>query len=252
MTKQSGQGFLSRRSLIKFGAGTVGAGAITGWVGTNPFAQSLKTQFDDAAIAAEPAAKASRNDITPEQALQKLIDGNRRFVEQKRKNPNQEFARLTEVAQNQNPFAAILGCADSRVTPEIIFDQGIGDLFVVRVAGNISSTEDIASEEFGTLVLGAKVLMVLGHERCGAVKAAVTGGDFPGVIGSLVYAIKPAVDASEGKPGDRLENAIKTNVLLQTKRLQTSPVIFKLVQQGKLKVVGGYYDLDTGAVSLIG
>lgn len=183
--------------------------------------------------------------------MQRLLDGNKRFVEQRLKNPNQEFARLTEVAQDQKPFAAILGCADSRVTPEIVFDQGVGDLFVVRVAGNISTTEDIASEEFGTLVLGAKILLVLGHERCGAVKAALKGGEYPGMIGSLVYAIKPAVDASEGKPGDRLENAIKTNVLLQTKRLQTSPVIFKLVQQGKLKVVGGYYDLDTGIVSLM-
>lgn len=258
MAKQSGQGFLSRRSLIKFGAGTVGAGTIAGWLGTNGFAQSIKTQLDDAAlagvpepIAAKPVAQANTNDLTPDQALQRLIDGNKRFVDRKRKNPNQDFARLQEVAQDQKPFAAILGCADSRVTPEIVFDQGIGDLFVVRVAGNVSSTEDIASEEFGTLVLGAKVLMVMGHERCGAVKAAVTGGDFPGLIGSLVHAIKPAVDASEGKPGDRLENAIKSNVLLQTKRLQTSPIIFKLVQQGKLKVVGGYYDLDTGTVSLI-
>lgn len=251
MTKQSGQGFLSRRSLIKFGAGTVGAGTIAGWLGTNGFAQNLKNQLNDAAIAAEPVDKVKTNDITPDQALQRLLDGNKRFVEQRRKNPNQEFARLTEVAQDQKPFAAILGCADSRVTPEIVFDQGIGDLFVVRVAGNISTTEDIASEEFGTLVLGAKILLVLGHERCGAVKAALKGGEYPGMIGSLVYAIKPAVDASEGKPGDRLENAIKTNVLLQTKRLQTSPVIFKLVQQGKLKVVGGYYDLDTGIVSLM-
>jgi carbonic anhydrase len=251
MTKQSGQGFLSRRSLIKFGAGTVGAGTIAGWLGTNGFAQNLKNQLNDAAIAAEPVDKVKTNDITPDQALQRLLDGNKRFVEQRRKNPNQEFARLTEVAQDQKPFAAILGCADSRVTPEIVFDQGIGDLFVVRVAGNISTTEDIASEEFGTLVLGAKILLVLGHERCGAVKAALKGGEYPGMIGSLVYAIKPAVDASEGKPGDRLENAIKTNILLQTKRLQTSPVIFKLVQQGKLKVVGGYYDLDTGIVSLM-
>jgi carbonic anhydrase len=249
MPKQIGQGSVSRRSLFKVGAGAIGVGAITGWLGSTGFAQQLKPHLDASAVAAEPVVDNSA--LNPDLALKRLLDGNKRFVDRKRETPNQTFARLTEVAQEQKPFAAILSCADSRVTPEIIFDQGIGDLFVVRVAGNISTTEDIASEEFGTLVLGAKILLVLGHERCGAVKAAVTGGEFPGLIGSLVYAIKPAVDASEGKPGDRLENAIKTNVLLQTKRLQTSPVIFKLVQQGKLKVVGGYYDLDTGKVELV-
>jgi carbonic anhydrase len=204
--------------------------------------------YRPAAVAAEPVDTEA---LTPDAALQKLLDGNARFVERKHQHPNQTFARLTEVAQAQYPFAAILSCADSRVSPEILFDQGIGDLFVVRVAGNISTTEDIGSEEFGTLVLGAKVLLVLGHERCGAVQAALKGGEFPGLIGSLVYAIKPAVDASEGQPGDRLENAIKANVRLQMQRLQLSPVIAKLVQEGKLKVVGGYYDLDTGQVSLI-
>jgi carbonic anhydrase len=249
MPKQFRQDSVSRRFLLKFGAGAVGTGAIAGWLGANGFAQQIKAQLDDSAIAAEPAVDTSN--LTPDQALQRLMDGNKRFAERKRQNPHQDFARLTEVSKDQKPFAAILGCADSRVSPEIVFDQGIGDLFVVRVAGNISTIEDIASEEFGTLVLGAKVLLVLGHERCGAVKAAVAGGEFPGLIGSLVHAIKPAVDESEGKPGDRLENAIKANVLLQVKRLQTSPVISKLAQQGKLKVVGGYYDLDTGKVSMV-
>jgi carbonic anhydrase len=208
----------------------------------------LTGQLHPSAVAAEPV---DTDVATPDEALQKLIAGNTRFVQRKRQNPNQTFARMTEVAKEQHPFAAILSCADSRVSPEILFDQGIGDLFVVRVAGNISTAEDIASEEFGTLVLGAKILLVLGHERCGAVKAALTGGEFPGLIDSLVYAIKPAVDASEGQPGDRLENAIKANVRLQVQRLEISPIIAKLVQEGKLKVVGGYYDLDTGKVSLI-
>lgn len=242
MLKQSGHGSVSRRNLLKVGAGVIGTGALTSWLGAGAL-------VDASGMAAEPPAVESK-DLSPEQALQKLVEGNNRFVERKRQNPNQDFARLTEVAQDQRPFAAILGCADSRVAPEIVFDQGIGDLFVVRVAGNISSIEDIASEEFGTLVLGAKVLLVLGHERCGAVKAAIAGGEFPGLIGSLVHAIRPAVDAAQNQPGDLLENAIKTNVLFQAKRLQTSPVISKLVQQGKLKIAGGYYDLDTGKVSL--
>jgi carbonic anhydrase len=249
MSNQSKPGSVSRRSLLKISAGVVGAGTLTGWLGPHPFAPKLTAQIGEAAVAAEPMV--DKSGLTPDLAFQKLVDGNKRFVEQKRQNPHQDLARLQEVAQKQQPFAAVLSCADSRVVPEIIFDQGIGDLFVVRVAGNVSTIEEIASKEFGTLVLGAKVLMVLGHERCGAVQAAMKGGEFPGLIGSLVQAIKPAVDAAAGKPGDQLENVAKANVMLQVKRLQTSPVIAKLVQEGKLKVVGGYYDLDTGTVSLV-
>lgn len=224
-------------------------GTLTGWLGSKTFALEPAAQLDNSEIAAAPEARTS--DLTPAQALQQLLDGNQRFANRKRQNPNQDLSRLTEVAQQQTPFAAILSCADSRVPAEIIFDQGIGDLFVVRVAGNIATTEEIASQEFGTLVLGARVLMVLGHKRCGAVKAAIQGGEFPGLIGSLVYAIKPAVDASKGQPGDPLENAIKMNVKLQVKQLLISPVISNLVQQDKLKLVGCYYDLDTGKVSLL-
>lgn len=238
---------VSRRALLKAGTGMAGVGAVTGWLGS--FASQLVVQGGNSAIAAE--LPLNTPDLTPTQALQKLVDGNQRFVQRKRQNPHQDLARLTEVAQDQRPFAAILSCADSRVTPEIIFDQGIGDLFVVRVAGNIATIEEIASQEFGALVLGAKVLMVLGHSRCGAVKAALTGGDLPGLIASLVYAIQPAVHSSEHQPGDRLENAIKMNVQLQVRRLAISPVLSNLVDQGQLKLVGGYYDLDTGVVSLI-
>jgi carbonic anhydrase len=177
--------------------------------------------------------------------------GNQRFVANKRLNPHQTSARLAEVATSQAPFAAILSCADSRVVPEIAFDQGIGDLFTVRVAGNLANTEDIASEEFAVGVLGTPLLMVLGHERCGAVTAALKEGELPGVIESLVFAIRPAVQASEKEPGDRLENAVKANVRLQVQRLQSSSVIASAVQKGKLKVVGGYYDLDTGKISLV-
>lgn len=249
MSKQSGQSPVSRRFLLKSGAGVVGAGTLAGWVGSGAVTPTLTQPFDDAAIAAEPAV--NNANLTPAQALQKLMDGNERFVAKKRQNPNQTLARLTEVAKGQKPFAAILGCADSRVPTEVVFDQGLGDIFVVRVAGNIATTEEIASHEFGTLVLGAKVLLVLGHTRCGAVEAAIAGGEFPGLISSLVHAIKPAVDDSEGKPGDRLENAIKSNVMLQVRRLKVSSVISKLIKEDKLKLVGGYYNLDTGKVSLI-
>ncbi len=240
---------LSRRTLLKFGAGVIGTGALTGWIGSKVLAQSISNS--EILITEGDHPEHSTSGLTPDQALAKLMAGNQRFVEQKRVNPNQDFMRVTEVATGQAPFAAILSCADSRVVPEIAFDQGIGDLFVVRVAGNIAMLEGIGSEEYGVGVLGASVLMVLGHERCGAVDAALKGGELPGVIESLVYAIKPAVDTSEGQSGDRLTNAIKENVRMQVARLKTSSVIANAIAQDKLKVVGAYYDLDSGEVSLV-
>ncbi|MBW3584813.1 MAG: carbonic anhydrase [Cyanobacteria bacterium 0813] len=227
---------LSRRNSLKFVAGAIGTGILAARAGAD-------------LAAPEPAI--AQNDSTPDAALQKLMDGNKRFVDRKRDNPNQDFGRITEIAQSQKPFAAILGCADSRVPSEFVFDQGFGDLFVCRVAGNVATPEEIGSLEFGTLVLGAKVLMVVGHERCGAVKAAIEGGELPGQIGSLTKAIKPAVESSKNQPGDKVENAVKGNVILQAKRLKESPVISQLIQEGKLIVTGGYYDLDTGAVTMV-
>ncbi|MBW4620281.1 MAG: carbonic anhydrase [Cyanosarcina radialis HA8281-LM2] len=227
----------SRRNILKFGAGAIGAGVLTAGVGSQ-------------LLAPEPVA-AKKSDVTPDEALKMLMDGNRRFVSRKRKNPNQDLARLTEVAKQQNPFAAILGCADSRVPSEIIFDQGLGDLFVYRVAGNIAPVEEIGSLEFGTLVLGAKVILVLGHERCGAVDACIKGAQVPGQIASVLDAIKPAVATTDGETGDRLEKTTKANVLLQVDKLKASTVMSKLIEEGKLKIVGGYYDLDTGRVSMV-
>jgi carbonic anhydrase len=236
MNSNNRQFNLSRRNSLKFVAGAIGTGILAARAGAE-------------LAAPEPAI--AQNDITPDAALQMLIDGNQRFVEKRRQNPNQDFARITEVAQTQKPFAAILGCADSRFPSEIIFDRGFGDLFVCRVAGNVVTPEEKGSLEFGALELGVKVVMIVGHERCGAVKAAIQGGEFPGQIGSLVKSIKPAVESSKNQAGDKVENAVKQNVRLQASRLKESPVISQLIQQGKLKVVGGYYDLDTGAVQIV-
>lgn len=226
------------------------ASSLTACLGKGALANRAETRNQSAQpITTDPSHPHST--LTPDQALAQLMAGNERFVAKKRLNPHQDSVRMTEVAQSQAPFAAILSCADSRVVPEIAFDQGIGDLFVVRVAGNIAITEDIASEEYAVSVLGTPLLMVLGHERCGAVQAALKGGELPGVLESLVYAIKPALDASAKEPGDRLTNAVKANVRLQVQRLQASSVIASAIQQGKLKVVGAYYDLDTGKVSLV-
>ncbi len=225
---------VSRRNLIKFGSMGVGATVLTAGVGKGiEWVQS------------KPAV-ANTTNTTPDQALQELLEGNKRFVENKRNNPNQTIARVQEVAKGQAPFAAILSCADSRVPAEIIFDRGFGDLFVVRNAGNVATPEEIGSLEFGTLVLGAKVLMVIGHKYCGAVKATIDGKAVPGQIASIVDAIKPAIN-----PNQNLDECIVSNVKLEMKRLQASPVISKLIKDNKLKLVGSYYDLDTGKVKVV-
>ncbi|WP_404783936.1 carbonic anhydrase [Altericista sp. CCNU0014] len=237
MTHSSLKSNVSRRRMLQFGAGAVGASVATATLGQ--------------AIA--PTAPAiAQNNITPDQALRQLIDGNTRFVAQKRKSPNQDVVRLNEVAKGQKPFAAILGCADSRVPSELVFDQGLGDLFVCRIAGNIAIAEEIGSLEFGAAVLGTKVIMVMGHERCGAVDAALKGTPVPGQIGSLLDAIKPCLPKAKNLPGDPLENACKANITYQVEKLKASPVLAELITAGKLKIVGGYYDLDTGKVSLVG
>ncbi|HIK42049.1 carbonic anhydrase [Thermoleptolyngbya sp. M55_K2018_002] len=202
---------------------------------------------------------------TPDDALAELIAGNRRFVTRRRLLPHQDTSRLTEVAETQAPFAAILSCADSRVVPEIVFDQGIGDLFVVRVAGNVAALEDVASEEYAVSLLHTPLVMVLGHAGCGAVTAALLGGKLPGALDSLIHEIQPAIALADAelaqlkrnqpnkvlKPGDRLTYAVKANVRLQTQRLLQSPIVSQAVDAGRLKVVGAYYDLATGVVSIL-
>ena len=183
---------------------------------------------------------------TPEEALRALMEGNRRFANGKPTASNRDIGRVRQVAKQQKPFAAFLGCADSRVPIEIIFDQGFGDLFVTRIAGNVASSENIGSLEFGTHILGAKVLYVLGHTQCGAVTATMKGTDVPGQISGLFQHIRPAVKAAGGD----LDKAILENVRNQAILLaEASPVISKLVQRKELIVAGGIYDLTTGIVS---
>nr|WP_322710207.1 carbonic anhydrase [Nostoc sp. ChiSLP03a]MDZ8211318.1 carbonic anhydrase [Nostoc sp. ChiSLP03a] len=235
MSRQHPQINVSRRGLLKFGAGAIGTGVLTAGLSSNLLA----------------AEKKPVEEITPDKALQELLDGNDRFVKAKRRNPNQTQSRLVEIAKGQKPFASILGCADSRVPSEIVFDQGLGDLFVCRIAGNIATTQQIGSLEFGSLVLGTKVIMVVGHERCGAVQAAIKGASVPGNIGSLLEAIKPSVESSKDQSGDMVEIVCKANILAQIKRLQSSSVLSELIKAEKLKIVGGYYDLDTGEISVV-
>lgn len=195
-----------------------------------------------------------------DEALQAIKEGNKRFVNSMKKGPGRSEERRRYVAKGQNPFVAILACADSRVAPEIIFDQGIGDLFVVRVAGNIVNPTNYGiqgSLEFGVLALGAPLIVVLGHSECGAVAGSISalqkGTEFPGSINDIVQTIKPAVDKAEGEKGDLLHNATIANVQLGVEKLKNSdPVISDLVKKGKVKVVGGNYDLKSGEVKWIG
>jgi len=190
--------------------------------------------------------------LTSEEALRKLMDGNQRFVSQKPIHPNQNMDRVREIRNGQNPFAMILGCSDSRVPPEIIFDQGLGDIFVIRVAGNILDETVIASAEYAAEHLGVSLLMVLGHGNCGAVTAAIEGGRHQGSIHSLVKAIDPAIRMSKYKAGDTLANAIEANVLMVVDQLQSSkPILSHLHQNGSLKIIGALYDMESGKVGIL-
>jgi carbonic anhydrase len=198
------------------------------------------------------ASAASFDLVAPSAALKRLMDGNQRFMHQLSLHPDQSKARMKEVAQAQHPFAALLSCADSRVAPEILFDEGIGDLFDIRVAGNIVTPEVLGSLEYAVEILGTPLIMVLGHERCGAVTAAVQGKRLSGHIGSFVKAIKPAISNIEGESDDLVDNAVVANVRYQIQKLkQNSNILSQKLLYGKLKIVGGRYDLDTGEVTLI-
>jgi len=238
-------GFVGRRNLLKLvGVGGAGIAATA--------ASSVLWSKDEAVAQQQSTPVQKPQAISPDAGIKRLVEGNKRFVDGKRLNPNQSKLRLQETSVAQYPFAAILGCSDSRVPGEIVFDQGVGDLFVVRIAGNIAAQEGIGSLEFATAVLGAQTIMVLGHTRCGAVSAAIKGDPLPGRIGIFVEEIKPAVERVRNKTGNIEENAVIANVQYQVVRLaESSTILAGLIKEGKLKIVGGYYDLATGKVNMI-
>lgn len=189
--------------------------------------------------------------ISSAEALKRLAEGNQRYVVGNTAHPNQTIDRRKEVVGGQNPFAVVLTCSDSRVPPEILFDQGIGDLFVIRNAGNILDDIVIGSIEYAVEHLGVKLVVVLGHQFCGAVTAASQGGEAPGHIHSVVEAIQPAVEKAKGQAGDLVVNAIRANVDLVTDQLASSePIMAEFVKGHGLKVVGAIYNLETGAVEV--
>ncbi|MBD2499233.1 carbonic anhydrase [Anabaena azotica] len=238
-------GFVGRRNFLRLaGVGGIGIGASA--VG------SLLWQ-GETAVAQKPSNPPEKpQPVNPQTALARLLEGNKRFVEGKRLYPHQSRLRLQETAEAQYPFAAILGCADSRVPSEIVFDQGLGDLFVVRVAGNVASQTAIGSLEFATAVLGAQLIVVVGHARCGAVIAAAKGDPLPGRIGVFVEEIKPAVERVRNKTGNLEENSIIANVQYQAERLGESSTILRgLMKENKLKIVGCRYDLASGKATFL-
>jgi carbonic anhydrase len=199
--------------------------------------------------AAWPARASAQSQLTPDAALQQLLEGNRRFVDRRMTSFDEDLAILKQnTVAKQEPFAAVLACADSRVPVELVFDQSIGHLFVVRVAGNIATSENIASLEYGAAVLGTKVILVLGHASCGAVKATIDGKAVPGQISQLFAPIRPAVEQA----GNNLEAATKANAQIQAKVVATaSPLLAGMIKEGTLKVAAGYYDLGSGKVTVL-
>jgi carbonic anhydrase len=236
---------LSRRKMLQ-GVGLA--------VGTLTAAAALPGGVLDApdATAADPTAPTS---LSPEQAIARLATGNRRFVRGRLRHPRRDGPRLAAVAEGQAPFAIVLGCADSRVPPEVMYDQGLGDIFVARVAGNTATDPYIlGSVEYGAAVLGAVALVVLGHEGCGAVKAAIdvaqNGTQLPGDIGAVVAPIVPLAQpllATTAKD-DLVQAVTLANIRHGVALLHQTPLLAGLVAQGKLQIAGGEYQLKTGRV----
>jgi len=192
------------------------------------------------------AAESRGQDLSPAAVLSLLDQGNQRFVMGRLASPHRNLDRVKEVAGKQAPIAAFLGCADSRVPIEIVFDQGFGDLFVTRVAGNVVTPEILGSLEFGTAVLGAKVLFVLGHSSCGAVSAAMKNEEVPGQISTLFQHIQPAVHNARGDAAAAVRLNVRNQVAILS---ESSPPIARRIKAGTLLVVGGVYDLATGQVT---
>ncbi|KIA78646.1 Carbonic anhydrase 2 [Parachlamydia acanthamoebae] len=187
--------------------------------------------------------------LTPDEAIQRLMEGNQRYVKDQLLHPDRNLIRREAIGSRQEPFAVILGCADSRVSPEIIFDQGIGDLFIVRVAGNVAGPVEVDSIDFSAEYLHSSVILVLGHESCGAVNAVLNKQTQD--IEAVAALIEPAIQSVRGKEGDLLANAVKANVRAIVAQLKETSVVKRLMKENKIKVIGGYYELVSGKVVLL-
>jgi len=188
--------------------------------------------------------------ITSRQAMERLLRGNARYVRDDLEHPNRTSERREAMVSKQSPYAVILGCADSRVSPEIIFDEGIGDLFVVRVAGNVLGPLELESIKYAVLYLGSSMILVMGHENCRAVDAVIH--NTKDEIETVAAHIEPSVNKARlASPQDLLAASIKENACLMRDRLSASPVIAKLVYENRIEVHAAYYNLQTGAVDIL-
>jgi carbonic anhydrase len=200
-------------------------------------------------------SKETQSHLTPQTALEILKEGNERFVNNLKANRNL-LQQVNETSEGQFPFATILSCIDSRTSAELVFDQGLGDVFSVRIAGNILNQDILGSMEFATKVAGSKIVVVLGHTKCGAIKGACSNVEL-GNLTSLLKKIKPAIeketDTSENRTGDNLafvDKVAEINVKLTIDRIRNeSPIIADLEKENKIDIVGGMYDVETGLVT---
>jgi carbonic anhydrase len=205
--------------------------------------------------AADPPPSAAS--VTPTTALRRLLSGNRRFAEGKPDHQNQDGARRAQVANGQAPFAVVLSCSDSRVPPEVVFDQGLGDLFIVRTAGNIAGTNELGSIQYAAEHLGPRLIVVLGHEKCGAVEAAMLTEDEvkdePQELREVLTTIRPGIAAvpQEGDKDGRLSKCVEANVRANIQKLNASPGMAALIQKNAIEVVGAVYDLKSGQVRIV-
>ena len=205
-----------------------------------------------AEVVTAPASVGKESNLTADQALQRLVAGNERYVAGAATHPDQTAQRRAELAKGQFPFAIVLTCSDSRVVPELFLDQGLGDLFVIRNAGNILDDHVIGSMEYAVEHLNVPLVLVVGHEKCGAVSAAVAGGEAPGHIRSVVEALEPAVEQARNLPGDKVDNAVRANAARAAEILtRVQPILKEAASSGKLMVVPARYDLATGRLEIL-
>lgn len=198
------------------------------------------------------AATPAEHQITGEESLALLMDGNARFTSGEVIRPHQTTTRRAELAKGQSPVAIILTCSDSRVSPELYFDQGLGDLFVIRNAGNVLDDHVLGSIEYAVEHLHTPLIVVVGHEKCGAVSAAVAGGHAPGHIASIVESIEPAVEAAKDQPGDKIDNTVCANARRSAQQVsEAPPFLTEALKSGKLKIVAARYELSTGRVVIL-
>lgn len=210
-------------------------------------------------LASEPSAPAKLSSPPPsaivpsQEVVRRLMEGNDRFIAGQTRHPNQSSERRQAIARGQNPIAVVLTCADSRVSPELLFDQGLGDLFVIRNAGNVLDDHVLGSIEYAVSHLNVSLVMVLGHSGCGAAKATLEGGHAPGHVSSIVDSLKVSMEASREASGDKLDNLIRRHVQASVSNIEKSkPILEPAVAQGRLRVVGARYNLETGRVEMVG